>query len=160
MHVCHSPTCRKQQQQDPHTVQQNQWSEFHTDACILISEFLTPPLCVTRLIRLYYEHNLFFWPTRTIKICAFGELRLLQHHWWGGHAWNSHIIKINTTTPFQSTSVVLFYELSTRNSLTNDFDPLTSEKWNWFVNTNSKVSWFSHCDLVIRSQFHTVWSRK
>ena len=98
---------------DPHTVQQNQWSEFHTDACILISEFLTPPLCVTRLIRLYYEHNLFFWPTRTIKICAFGELRLLQHHWWGGHAWNSHIIKINTTTPFQSTSVVLFYELST-----------------------------------------------
>lgn len=93
---------------DPHTVQQNQWSEFHTDACILISEFLTPPLCVTRLIRLYYEHNLFFWATRTIKICAFGELRLLQHHWWGGHAWNSHIIKINTTTPFQSTSVVFF----------------------------------------------------
>ena len=32
--------------------------------------------CVTRLIRLYYEHNLFFWATRIIKIRAFGELRV------------------------------------------------------------------------------------
>ena len=29
------------------TQYKNQWSEFHTDACILISEFLTPPLCDT-----------------------------------------------------------------------------------------------------------------